>query len=114
VFTNLLSNSGKYAPAGREILIRIRLGPGQTALVQVVNQGPHVPEESLERIFDKFYRVPAADKITGIGLGLSMGKGIIEAHGGRIWAENAPGCFIFNFTIPLTREGALPQLPHEE
>lgn len=114
VFTNLLSNSAKYAPPATQITLRARLAPGQTALVQVVNQGPHVPEASLERIFDKFYRVTAADKITGTGLGLSICKGIVEAHGGRIWAENAPGCFIFNFTLPLTWEGALPQLPREE
>ena len=114
VFTNLLSNSAKYAPPGTDITIRARLAPAQTALVQVVNQGPHVPEASLERIFDKFYRVTAADKITGTGLGLSICKGIVEAHGGRIWAENAPDCFIFNFTLPLTWKGALPQLPGEE
>ena len=88
VFTNLISNSVKYAPPETDVTIRARLQGTQTALVQVINQGPHVPEESLERIFDKFYRVTAADKITGTGLGLSICKGIIEAHGGRIWAEN--------------------------
>ncbi len=80
----------------------------------MINQGPHVAEENLERIFDKFYRVTAADTITGTGLGLSICKGIVEAHGGRIWAENAPGCFIFNFTLPLSWEGALPLIPEEE
>jgi len=114
VFVNLISNSVKYAPPETDVTIRARLQGDQDALVQVINQGPHVPEEYLERIFDKFYRVTAADKITGTGLGLSICKGIIEAHGGRIWAENAPGCFIFNFTLPLTWEGALPQVPKEE
>ncbi len=114
VFSNLVSNSAKYAPAGTEIVLRARRQDDETALVQVINQGPPVAEENLGRIFDKFYRVTAADKITGTGLGLSICKGIVEAHGGRIWAENAPGCFIFNFTLPLTWEGALPQVPEEE
>ena len=61
-----------------------------------------MPNEHLERIFDKFYRVIAADRVTGTGLGLSICKGIIEAHGGRIWAENASERFFFNFTLPLT------------
>ena len=113
VFSNLLSNSAKYAPPGTEITIRVRLHPDQTALVQVINQGPPVAEENLERIFDKFYRVTAAEKITGTGLGLSICKGIVEAHGGQIWAENAPGQFIFNFTLPLTWHGSLPQIPTE-
>jgi len=114
VFVNLISNSVKYAPPETDVTIRARLQGDQDAMVQVINQGPHVPEEYLERIFDKFYRVTAADKITGTGLGLSICKGIIEAHWGRIWAENAPSCFIFNFTLPLTWEGALPQVPKEE
>ncbi len=114
VFSNLVSNSAKYAPAGTEIILRARRQDGETARVQVVNQGPPVAEENLDRIFDKFYRVTAADKITGTGLGLSICKGIVEAHGGRIWAENAPGCFIFNFTLPLDWEGNLPQVPEEE
>ncbi len=113
VFSNLLSNSVKYAPPATEIIVRARQ-EGQTARVQVINQGPHVAEENLDRIFDKFFRVTAADKITGTGLGLSICRGIVEAHGGRIWAENAPGCFIFNFTLPLDWEGALPHIPEEE
>jgi two-component system sensor histidine kinase KdpD len=113
VFSNLLSNSAKYAPPGTEITIRARLQADQTCLVQVINQGPPVDEEDLKRIFDKFYRVTAAEKITGTGLGLSICKGIIEAHGGRIWAENAPRQFIFNFTLPLTWHGSLPHLPTE-
>lgn len=113
VLTNLISNSVKYAPAGTTITIRASTQPDQTVLVQVANQGPHVDEENLERIFDKFYRVTAADKVTGTGLGLSICKGIVEAHGGRIWAENAPDHFIFNFTLPQTWEGTTPQTPKE-
>ncbi len=107
VFTNLVSNSLKYAPANTAIHIRANVA-GDTVHVQVSNQGPHVPPEHLERIFDKFYRVTAADRVTGTGLGLSICKGIIEAHGGSIWAENIRDGFAFNFTLPLTWEGASP------
>ena len=112
VFTNLISNSLKYTPVGTTIRIRVR-AQAEVLLVQVSNQGPPVPEEHLDRIFDKFYRVTAADRVTGTGLGLSICKGIIEAHGGRIWAENLPDGFAFNFALPLTWEGAPPRLPAE-
>jgi two-component system sensor histidine kinase KdpD len=82
--------------------------------VVVSNQGPLVPEEDLERIFDKFHRVTQADRVTGTGLGLSICKGIVEAHGGRIWAENQDCCFLLHFTLPLTLDGALPEIPKEE
>ena len=108
VFDNLVSNSLKYAPVNTTIHIRARKQEDDTLLVTVANQGPHVPEEHLQRIFDKFYRVTDADRVTGTGLGLSICKGIIAAHGGRIWAENLPDGFAFNFTLPLTLDGAPP------
>ena len=111
VFTNLVSNSLKYAPTNTLIRILARV-VGEAIRVQVSNQGPQVPPEHLERIFDKFYRITAADRVTGTGLGLSICKGIIEAHGGHIWAENRPDGLAFNFTLPLTWDGAkAPQLP---
>ncbi len=114
VFTNLITNSTKYAPAGSLIHISAQAYQDEEVLVQVSNQGPPVPEEHLARIFDKFYRVTAADRVTGTGLGLSICKGIIEAHGGRIWAENLPDGFAFNFALPLTLDGRRPpELPFE-
>ena len=113
VFTNLISNSIKYSPEDTTICIRASVEDDRTLRVQVSNQGPGVPEEHLGRIFDKFFRVTAADRVTGTGLGLSICKGIIEAHGGRIWAENLPGGFVFNFTLPLTWEGVFPRIPKE-
>ena len=107
VFTNLLSNSLKYAPVNTLVRIRAQV-VGEAIHVQVSNQGPQVPQEHLERIFDKFYRITAADRVTGTGLGLSICKGIIEAHGGRIWAENVSDGFVFNFTLPLSWDGSLP------
>lgn len=112
VFSNLISNSTKYAPGGTTISVNAREDGGYLH-VEVANQGPPVPEEHLERIFDKFYRVTEAERITGTGLGLSICKGIIEAHSGKIWAENAPGRFVFHFVLPLTLNGLLPDIPKE-
>lgn len=107
VFTNLISNSLKYAPA--HTIVRIRADVhDETIHIQVSNQGPQVPPADLERIFDKFYRITAAERVTGTGLGLSICKGIIEAHGGRIWAENVSDGLAFNFTLPLTLDGVKP------
>jgi two-component system sensor histidine kinase KdpD len=107
VFTNLISNSLKYAPAHTTVAIDAHV-QDDVIHVQLSNKGPQVPHEDLERIFDKFYRITAADRVTGTGLGLSICKGIIEAHGGRIWAENLSDGLAFNFTLPLTWDGAKP------
>lgn len=107
VFTNLVSNSVKYAPEKTAIRVRAFV-EGDSIHVAVGNQGPQVPQEHLERIFDKFFRITAADRVTGTGLGLSICKGIIEAHNGRLWAENVPDGLAFNFTIPLIWEGVSP------
>jgi two-component system, OmpR family, sensor histidine kinase KdpD len=108
VFSNLLSNSAKYAPEGTQITINARALDAAMEQVQVINQGPHVAEEHLTRIFDKFYRVTDAAMVTGTGLGLSICKGIIEAHHGRIWAENTKEGLTFNFTIPIAQRQIVP------
>ncbi|MBK8833302.1 MAG: hypothetical protein IPO29_00085 [Anaerolineae bacterium] len=121
VITNLITNSVKYAPAGTLIRVRARAGDEARMLVQIANESPRVPPEDLARIFDRFYRVTHADKVMGTGLGLSICKGIIDAHGGRIWAENQPPRagddgrgFIFNVSLPLTWNGAAPRMPPPE
>lgn len=116
VFINLIGNSLKYAPPGTAIGIRAQVKDRHWLMVSVANQGPQVAAQDLERIFDKFHRVTAADRVTGAGLGLSICKGIIEAHGGRIWAENLPASdpftFAFHFILPLSPDGARqPRLP---
>ncbi|HSB91008.1 MAG TPA: ATP-binding protein [Anaerolineales bacterium] len=113
VFTNLLSNCLKYAPPGTAVAVRAHPLADGWLDVEVTNQGPPVPAEHIERIFDKFYRVTNAERVTGTGLGLSICRGIIEAHGGRIWAENRPGGFAFRFRLPTTFEGHLPPAPLE-
>ena len=112
VFTNLISNSSKYAPAKTSIRISAET-QAENLLVRVKNQSPAVPEEHLEHIFEKFHRVTQADKVTGTGLGLSICKGIVEAHGGKIWAENLAGGFSFCFTLPLRLNGSLPDTPKD-
>ncbi|TME01545.1 MAG: hypothetical protein E6I80_22075 [Chloroflexi bacterium] len=64
----------------------------------------HQLKYDLERIFDKFYRVLGTQRITGSGLGLAVCKGLVEAHRGRIWAENRDGGgAVFRFTLPITK-----------
>lgn len=105
VFTNLISNSIKFSPPETTISISAVAQSDHSIRVRVKNQGPGVSEEHLEKIFDKFFRVTAAERVSGIGLGLSICKGIIQAHGGRIWAENQPDGFAYFFTLPVTWEG---------
>lgn len=116
VFTNLITNSVKYAPAGSSVRISAQPVDEEFARVQVRNESPQLPADDLERIFDKFYRVTQVNKVVGTGLGLSICKGVIEAHGGRIWATNAEGArgVVFNFTLPLMWDGAGPNLPPPE
>lgn len=108
VLINLIGNSLKYSPEGS--IIRVEAAPcdPDMVVVRVINHGPPIPEEHLDRIFDKFHRIAAADRVTGTGLGLSICKGIVEAHGGRIWAENLADGLAFNFTLPLRAKDMPP------
>jgi two-component system sensor histidine kinase KdpD len=101
VFINLIGNGLKYAPPGTTIRVEAQRRDRESVVARVINHGPPVLDEQLERIFDKFYRATATDRVTGTGLGLSICKGIIEAHGGRLWAQNLPDGLTFNFTLPL-------------
>ncbi len=89
VFLNLVSNAVSFSPPGGEIRVRAR-EDGRAVLVTVEDDGPGIPPERLTTIFDRFYTErPAAEKFgTHSGLGLSISKQIVEAHRGRIWAEN--------------------------
>jgi two-component system sensor histidine kinase KdpD len=100
VFTNLISNSVKFAPPKTKISILSRV-ENENIHTRVINQSPPVPEEDLEHIFEKFNNVHHQGRVTSTGLGLSICKGIITAHKGNIWAENAPEGFIFHFTLPI-------------
>ena len=89
VFVNVIANAASFSPPDGEI--RIRAGAdGRAVMVSVEDQGPGIPEDKLTAIFDRFYTErPAGEKFgTHSGLGLSISKQIVEAHRGRIWAEN--------------------------
>ncbi|MFP5078406.1 DUF4118 domain-containing protein [Rhizobium sp. YIM 134829] len=110
VLFNLIDNAAKYAPVGSEIEIRAR-SEGQAVLLSVADQGPGIPSEDLEKIFDSFYRVRKADTVqAGTGLGLAICRGFIEAMGGTIQAANRPGGRGAVFTIRMPLSAALPPL----
>ncbi len=106
VLINLLENALKYTPPGSAIDIAAHVA-GPELVVAVGDQGSGLPSGDLERIFEKFYRgkryrAEASGSERGTGLGLTICRGIIQAHGGRIWAENRPeGGAIFRFSLPL-------------
>ncbi|NIQ10139.1 MAG: HAMP domain-containing histidine kinase, partial [Gammaproteobacteria bacterium] len=91
VFENLISNAVKYSPGGGEIQIRSNLT--KTGLqIDIEDQGTGMTEEQLERVFDKFYRADSSNTaISGLGLGMSIVKTIIEAHSGHIKVKSALG-----------------------
>ena len=103
VLTNLLENAVHYTPPETPIEISAHV-EGEEMVISVADRGPGVPAVDLERIFDKFYRVLGTQRTTGSGLGLAVCKGLVEAHGGRIWAENRDGGgAVFRFTLPITK-----------
>lgn len=100
VLINLLDNAQKYSDPNSKIIITVR-AKERDMEIAVANRGHSIPEEDLARVFDKFYRLSSA-QASGTGLGLAICKGIIEAHGGRIWAENnGLGGVTVTFTLPL-------------
>ncbi|MEO6891272.1 MAG: ATP-binding protein [Ktedonobacteraceae bacterium] len=107
VVTNLIENAIRYTPAGSPIEMGAEIKQGQM-FVSIADRGPGIPPADMERIFDKFYRVSAGPRgvarSMGTGLGLAVCRGLIEAHGGRIWAESRTGGgAVFRFTLPLGR-----------
>jgi two-component system sensor histidine kinase KdpD len=90
VLVNLLDNAMKYSPpeSGIELAARI---DGSLLTIEVSDRGPGVPAGDLQRIFDKFYRLPVPEGAGGTGLGLAICKGIVDAHSGTIRAENREG-----------------------
>jgi two-component system, OmpR family, sensor histidine kinase KdpD len=101
VLINLLDNALKYSPENSPLEIRARLEANE-AQVAVLDRGFGIPPDDLARVFDKFFRVQRPRQVTGTGLGLAICKGIIEAHGGRIWAASREGGgTVMTFGLPL-------------
>ncbi len=95
---NLLRNAITHSPPGSAVLVRASEEAG-TIRTEVVDRGPGIPEECLERVFERFFRVPGTQ--IGTGLGLSIARTIVDLHHGRIWVRNNPegGC-TFTFVLP--------------
>ncbi len=104
VLLNLVSNAISHSLQGGDIELRARAQDGK-ACVSVTDQGPGIPPQDLDRVFERFYQSSGSQSRTrlgGLGLGLYISRGIIEAHGGRIWVESSPGAgATFNFELPL-------------
>jgi signal transduction histidine kinase len=108
VMQNLLTNAVKYSPEGGTITLAGR-AERHDLLVSVQDQGLGMPASELDKIFDRFHRVSGdvARQIGGTGLGLAICKGLVDAHGGRIWAESEGDNkgSAFKFTLPLLPDG---------
>lgn len=103
VLVNLLDNADKYSPPGGEVSLEVRAEQTEVT-ISVRDCGPGLPLEEYERVFDKFYRTDSSDSQVayGYGLGLYVCRRLVEAQGGRIWAENHPdGGSVFSFTLPV-------------
>ncbi len=90
VAANLLDNAIKYTPAGGEVHVDVHRS-GDTAVLQVRDSGQGIPANELPRIFDRLFRGDASRTERGLGLGLSLVKAVVEAHGGRVEAASEPG-----------------------
>jgi len=111
ILDNLIDNACKYSKKGTEVVVSARRA-GKQLIISVADQGIGIPTNEIERIYDRMYRIkqrlnPKA--IEGIGLGLAICKGLVEAHGGHIWMESKEGrgskC---SFTLPLKPKGVRP------
>jgi two-component system, OmpR family, sensor histidine kinase KdpD len=112
VLTNLIENAVRYTPKNSPIEVSAHC-EGAQIVISVADRGPGIPPGDLDRVFDKFYRVLDGKQTTGhptgSGLGLAVCKGLVEAHGGRIWAEpRKGGGVVFSVSLPL---GVMEEVP---
>jgi two-component system phosphate regulon sensor histidine kinase PhoR len=100
---NILHNAVKFSPAGAEVVVRV-VADEQEVIVTVQDHGPGIPPAALTRVFERFYKGDRARTrgVGGTGLGLSIARHVVEAHGGRIWADSEEGSgSTFGFAVPL-------------
>jgi len=105
VVYTLVDNAAKYSPPGTTIRVRAAPGDSETMRLSVEDEGPGIPSELRGKVFEKFFR---AGFQPGLGMGLAIARGIVQAHGGKIWIEDGPerkGTSV-QFMIPL--HGAVP------
>ncbi|MCG3775124.1 MAG: Sensor histidine kinase WalK [Nitrospira sp.] len=113
---NLLDNATKYTPNGGDIKGHIRQDSDNQVSLSVADQGIGIPHEDLSNVFDRFYRGSNVNdrRFSGMGLGLYICRGIVEAHGGKIWATNVPeGGTIFHITLPVVAKQSDKELVNE-
>jgi K+-sensing histidine kinase KdpD len=111
VLYSLIDNAAKYSPAGSRIKMFARRTGNEMIMIAVEDKGRGIPAELRERVFDKFFRATAEGAASlgrpkGLGMGLAIARGIVEAHGGRIWVESGSGGAgaRIAFTIPVGDE----------
>jgi two-component system sensor histidine kinase KdpD len=111
VLINLLDNAIKYTGSESPLELSAFVSDG-VVTVQLADRGPGLDPGDEERVFEKFHRGASGPR-QGAGLGLAICRGIIDAHGGRIWAENGPdGGAVFRFTLPMESVPADIEAPH--
>jgi two-component system phosphate regulon sensor histidine kinase PhoR len=102
VLVNLIHNAVKFTPKGGEVTLMAESTPGAVRFA-VLDTGIGIPAEEMPRVFERFYRVDKSRTGSGTGLGLSIARHIVEAHGGKIWAESLEGQgSTFFFSIPIS------------
>ncbi|MBM4034367.1 MAG: response regulator [Planctomycetes bacterium] len=103
VVSNLLANAAKYSPPGSSVRLGAQPGGEGFSAVFVADNGKGIPPEEREAIFQKYHQLPAHRGMGGAGIGLAFCRMAVEAHGGRIWVESAPGQgSTFRFTLPVS------------
>ena len=104
VLRQLLDNALKYSPPGSPLTIAARAGEGRI-VISVADRGSGIDEQEQMRVFDRFFRAREHRfRVPGTGMGLAIAKGIVEAHGGKIWVTSEPGQgSVFSFSLPVYR-----------
>ena len=109
VISNLIDNAQKYAPPGSSVEVRASNDGGEL-VIEVADEGPGIPTAAAPFVFEPFYRVRGAGlRPNGLGLGLAVARGLVQAHGGRIWVRpREGGGAVFGFAIPSAAAGERP------
>jgi two-component system sensor histidine kinase KdpD len=104
VILQLIDNAFKYSPPGSPVVVAAEAAP-DGIVFSVSDRGPGIPEGERERVFEKFYRCARdRQRLPGTGMGLTIAREIVQAHGGRIWVDTAPDRSRFCFLLPQAAE----------